>query len=87
MKIRHRAVPEALLRDRLRDSWILVLPASEFIDGAEESGGTLPPRVRARRERIFAFEADDRPFVVAEILAMCALAAGLSWMLWSLGHL
>jgi len=63
------------------------VPAAEFIDGAEESGGTLPPRVRARRERSFAFEADDRPFVVAEILAMCALAGVLSWLLWSIGHL
>ena len=75
------------MRDRLRDSWILVVPATEFTEGADESGGTLPPKIRARRERICAFEPDDRPFVVAEILAMCALAAVLSWMLWSLSHL
>jgi len=35
VKIRHRAVPEALVRDRLRDSWILVVPATEFTEGAD----------------------------------------------------
>ena len=48
--IRPHAVPEALLRDETRGSWILVLPHSEF-------AGDAPCRADGR---------DREPFVYAE---------------------
>ena len=67
--------PEGLLRDSRRGSWVMIVPARDFIE-------RLPV---VERRQVRRTEPDDRIFS-SEIYAVLALAGLLSYMFWTISH-
>ncbi len=88
----HHVVPDSLLRDNRRNSWILVLPARDFFGGEAQSDLTVPdawaqtfePVQRESPSRAVSAGLMERvlPFVML-------VWAGVVWtfLFYELGHL
>jgi hypothetical protein len=82
-----REVPEGLVRDSRRGSWIMVVPPSEFVRDTDRE-----PKPQPKAPVVGAFYGsgfDDNPeprVFSSEIGVVFALAIVLSYMFWTFSH-
>ena len=84
-----RKGPEGLVRDRRRGSWIMIVPAGQFIAG-HHVRERRAEREASRESQRGAARAADEPearIFPTEIALVFGLAAVLMYMFWSLAHI
>lgn len=84
-----RHVPQGLLRDGRRGSWIMIVASSEFMQRAavRERRADRKPDVPVPGA-FYGLQPDgSEPRIFAsEIIVVCSLAVVLSYLFWTLGH-
>jgi len=82
-----RHAPEGLVRDRRRGSWIMIVPADQFIDESRLHEREARPRTTPRDNDHSGIPDPEPRVFSAEIAIVFTLAVVLSSMFWSLAHI